>query len=105
MLPYLRGLLQLSQCHELIAKNDILDIIVDTGCTNSATPFKSDFVKNSMFKLAHPIAIEGVGGDIVVEYAGILKWKFITSKGDIAKLYHMGHYAPALDTTRLLSPQ
>ena len=105
MLPRLRGLLQLTQCHELIAQNDILDIIVDTGCTNSATPFKSDFVKNSMFKLAHPIAIEGVGGDIVVEYAGILKWEFITSKGDIAKLYHMGHYAPALDTTRLLSPQ
>ena len=58
-----------------------------------------------MFKLAQPIEIEGVGGDIVVEHAGILKWEFITSKGDIAKLYHMGHYAPALDTTRLLSPQ
>ena len=27
------------------------------------------------------------------------------SKGDIAKLYHMGHYVPALGTTRLLSLQ
>ena len=105
MLPRLRGLLQLTQCHELIAKNHILDIIVDTGCINSANPFKSDFVKNSMFKLAQPIEIEGVGGDIMVEYAGTLKWEFITSKGDIVKLYHMGHYAPALETTRLLSPQ
>ena len=105
MLPSLRGLLQLTQCHELIAQNDILDIIVDTGCTNSATPFKSDFVKNSMFKLAQPIEFEGVGGDIMVEYAGILKWEFIMSKGDIAKLYHMGHYDPTLETTRLLRPQ
>ena len=41
----------------------------------------------------------------MVEYADILKWEFILSKGDIAKLYHMGHYTTALGTTRLISPQ
>ena len=65
--------MQLTQCTELMEQENMIDIIVDTGCTASATPFKSDFVKGSMYKLPKPVKIEGVGGDIKVEYGGVLK--------------------------------
>lgn len=86
-------------------KGILMDIIVDSGCTSSSTSFKSDFVKWSMYKLKKPIEIEGVRGDIKVEYGGMLQWEFISSRGEVVKMYHKGHYAPALKTTRLMSPQ
>ena len=58
-----------------------------------------------MKKVENPIEIEGIGGDIKVEEAGILKWELITTKGQVVELYHMGHYAPQLGKVRLLSPQ
>ena len=78
---------------------------MDSGCTNSTRPYKSDFKPNTLKKLDKPLLIEGVGGDIKVEYCGILNWEYISTTGEVVKLHHIGHYAPELQGLRLLSPQ
>ena len=101
----LRNLMEITSNTPLIKDKGMFEVIVDSGCTNSTTSCKEDFVPGTMTKLDEPIQIEGVGGDIQVEHYGILNWEYISNAGKVVKLHHVGHYAPNLGTTRLLSPQ
>ena len=104
-LPQIRHIMHLNSSNDLLGEQDIFDVIADTGCSNTASAFKEDFIPGSLQKMEKPITISGVGGDIKVEYYGKLSWECITTTGEVARLEHYGHYAPALKNIRLLSPQ
>ncbi len=103
MLPQIRSIMHLTSNDMLLS--EMYEIIVDTGCTNSASGVYEDFVPGSPKLLDEPLQIEGVGGNIIVAHIGIVKWEFISKKGEVVKVYIHAHYAPALGHLRLLSPQ
>ncbi len=105
LLPDLRHLIGMSSTETFLGKGNMFSVIVDSGCTISATPFKEDFVPGTFKKLEDPILIEGVGGDVSVTHEGIVHWEFISDKGEIVDLSHKAHFSPDLKEARLLSPQ
>ena len=104
-IPRIREIMHLTSCDTLLGPTEMYDVIIDTGCSNSASAYMEDFVKGSVKPLAKPITIEGIGGDIQVKEYGLLNWECIDNQGNTTKLQHYGHYAPALKNIRLLSPQ
>ena len=105
MLPKVRSLLEAVSGSKMGEEMEMFDVIVDTGCTTSSSPFKEDFLPGTLKDLEDPISAEGVGGDIQVKQEGTLKWEFISTKGEAVKLHHEGCFVPELGKTRLLSPQ
>jgi len=101
----LNQILSLVSNDELNDENKTFEVIVDTGCTNSTSPFIEDFEPNSLKKLDKALIIEGVGGNIKVEKYGKLRWEHVKQNGEIIDLAHEGFYAPELSETRLFSPQ
>ena len=76
-------------------------VIVDTGCTNSVTPFQEDFEK--YVKLDKPICLDGIGGNTFVTHGGILKYECISSTGNIVTIRIFGFHNPA-QKVRLFGP-
>ena len=82
----------------------VLQAIVDTGCTNSATPFESDFVPGTLKLLDKPTRIGGIAGDIPVKYEGQVRWETLGDDGSIIEFHTTALFAPGLPS-RLFSPQ
>ncbi len=49
--------------------NDLFYLIVDTGCSITATPCKDDFIEYIQYR--EPITLKGIGGDLKVTHGGI----------------------------------
>ena len=77
-------------------------VIVDTGCTNSATPFKEDF--EELVELKHPAKLHGIGGITETTHGGILRYQCIDTKGEIITIRTFGYYNPH-QNVRLFGPQ
>jgi hypothetical protein len=88
----------------LIHKGDVKPVIVDTGCTGSASGDLSDFIPESLESIREPIALEGIGGSLQVTHTGTLRYEVVTDNGDIEVLMMPGMYMPELKI-RLFSPQ
>jgi hypothetical protein len=85
------------------SQSDVVDIILDTGCTFSITHDKRDFViyhdgsnTNSM--------VQTVNGPTPLTGSGIVRWTLISENGQFLHLEVPCHYVPS-STIRLLSPQ
>ncbi len=100
----LRGVLEYTSLAGFINPDDHFEVIVDTGCTVTSTPNKSDFVRGSLTTLDSPVIMEGVGGDLEVQQKGIVKWEVINDAGEISVLEFQAYYMPEIQV-RLFSPQ
>lgn len=88
----------------LINKGDVKPVIVDTGCTVSASGDSTDFVPGSLKKMESAIELEGIGGSLQVSHKGTLKYEVVLDNGDIEVILTPGMYMPDLNI-RLFSPQ
>jgi len=77
-------------------------VIVDTGCTNSASPFKEDF--EELKTLPKPIKLHGIGGVTETTQGGVLRYQCINSKGEIVTIRTFGFYNPH-QNVHLFGPQ
>ena len=97
--------MELNSYHGFVPDEGMVKVMVDSGATNSAVGNKNYFVPGSIRRMSHPICVEGVAGDIIVAYQGVVKLEVITKRGETKKLYHMADYVPQIGNTYLLSPQ
>jgi len=67
-------------------------VIVDSSCTTSATCCKDDF--EHLSDLPRPISLQGIGGDLQVAQGGFLRYKCITTRGEIFMIRTFGYYNP-----------
>ena len=104
LLPQVRNIMHVTSSNDLL-EGDMYEVIADTGCTNNASGQDADFEPGSIRQLKEPLIIEGVGGNIIVMHIGIVRWEFISKKGEIVVICCWAHYAPALGHLRLMSPQ
>jgi hypothetical protein len=78
------------------------NVIVDTGCTMTATFCKEDF--EDLKWLLRPVELVGVGGVTKVHQGSTVKYDCIDSEGNIVTLRCFAYYNPQMEI-RLFSPQ
>ena len=88
----------------LVQEGDSKMVIVDTGCTVTASGDKTDFEPCSLMKLKDSWALEGIGGALKATHKGIIRYEVVTDDGNIEVLRMEGYYMPDLKC-RLFSPQ
>ena len=88
----------------LVQEGDSKMVIVDTGCTVTASGDKTDFEPCSLMKLKDSWALEGIGGGLKATHKGIIRYEVVTDDGNIEVLRMEGYYMPDLKC-RLFSPQ
>lgn len=82
--------------------HDIVDVILDTGCTFSITPDRRDFV--SYVEGGFAGQVQTVNGPTAVAGTGIVRWTLISEDGAQMDLLIPCYHVPA-STVCLLSPQ
>jgi hypothetical protein len=78
-------------------------VIIDTGCSVSITPFKSDFI--TPIQKADCSQIKGFAEHTSpIEGIGWIEWPIVDMLGNVALIRTSGYYVPSADI-RLFSPQ
>jgi hypothetical protein len=52
---------------DLLTAGDSFELIVDTGCTKTATGYEEDFVDGSVVNLDRALNMAGIAGGLAVE--------------------------------------
>lgn len=103
-LTRLRNVLDFNAVDGLLKPDDCFEIIADTGGTVSSAPHMADFVPGTLKRLPKPVAMEGIGGNLAVEWAGIARCGILNNRGEVTVLETLAHWQPAMKV-RLFSPQ
>jgi hypothetical protein len=85
-------------------KDSSFHLIVDTGCSHSATGCIDDFIPNSIHDLAHPVEMEGIAGGLLIRQKGRVRYELLTDDGDVHVLETTAYLIPEL-SCRFFSPQ
>ena len=88
---------------DLFNPGDSKVLIVDSGCSDTATGDKSDAVPGTVVPLEKPKTMDGVGGALQATHNFIFKYEVLSDDGTIQTIDVMGYYVLGLDC-RLLSP-
>jgi len=88
----------------LYKENDSSLWIVDSGCSDTATGFKSDFIPGSLIQLEYPKPMDGVGGQLQATHSGTISFDVLADDGTVHPIRTTGYYLPKLGC-RLMSPQ
>jgi hypothetical protein len=88
----------------LLTTNGDFDLIIDTGCTKTATGFTEDFLPGSLKDLARPIRMDGIAGGLDIKQEGKVKYEIVDDRGSVQELIVNAFYIPGLGC-RLFSPQ
>jgi hypothetical protein len=82
-------------------REDVFEIILDTGCTFAISPHREDFVDYVEGGLG---SVNTVGGTTQVVGYGVVNWQIISESGEETVIRVPCHHVPA-SKVRLLSPQ
>jgi hypothetical protein len=88
----------------LISTTGDFDLVVDTGCTKTATGFASDFIPNTLHNLPKPIQMDGIAGGLMISQEGQVKYEIVDDRGSVQELIVDAYLIPSLPC-RLFSPQ
>ena len=89
---------------DLLEKGDAKLVIVDTGCTESASGDENDFVPGTLQPMKHGVALEGIGGSLEATHRGMIRYEVVMDSGEVQVLEAPGLFMPKLKC-RLFSPQ
>ena len=81
--------------------DDVVDIILDTGCTFAITPDRKDFIEYHAGSVGN---VQTVNGPTAMIGYGLVRWTLISEDGSLSHLIVPCHHVPA-SKVRLLSPQ
>jgi hypothetical protein len=84
--------------------SDSFYLIVDTGCSHSATGCSDDFIPGSIRDLDTPLEMEGIAGGLEIRQMGRVRYELLTDGGDVHFLETSAYLIPELPC-RLFSPQ
>jgi hypothetical protein len=85
-------------------KNDTFYLIVDTGCSHSATGCEDDFLPGTLHTLDQPIEMEGIAGGLLIRQKGRVRYELLTDNGEVHVLETTAYLMTEL-LCRLFSPQ
>ena len=88
----------------LLSQNGDFDLIIDTGCTKTATGFVQDFLPNTLTDLDRPIRMDGIAGGLDIKQEGKVRYEIIDDDGEVQEIQVDAFYIPKLGC-RLFSPQ
>jgi hypothetical protein len=88
----------------LLTKNGDFDLIIDTGCTKTATGFIEDFLPNTLQNLDRPIRMDGIAGGLDIKKQGKVRYEIVDDRGSVQELIVDAYHIPGLGC-RLFSPQ
>jgi hypothetical protein len=105
-LSRLRQVLSEYEPHALYSSpnSDGFHLIVDTGCSQSATSCLDDFLPGTLLTLPQPLEMEGIAGGLVIRQQGRVRYEILTDDGNVHPLETTAYYIPELPC-RLFSPQ
>jgi hypothetical protein len=58
--------------------NDTFHLIVDTGCSHSATGCVDDFIPNTLVTLETPLEMAGIAGGLLIRQKGRVRYELLT---------------------------
>ena len=79
-------------------------LVIDTGCSRSASAFEDDFIEGTLLPLREPFTLSGIAGSCVATHQGKLCYEVIDDDGKVATLQMDGLLMKDLGC-RLYSPQ
>ena len=85
-------------------EEDVKMVIVDTGCSVSASGDKGDFVVGSLQPLKEPFELSGISGSLKATHKGMLHYETLLDNGSVQVIETEGVYMPKMEC-RLFSPQ
>lgn len=80
-------------------------IVLDTGCTISITPLKSDFISPPQPCEDKDSSVKGLTDQARVQGEGIVQWRIKDVFGQVATIRTKAFWIPEADDVRLFSPQ
>jgi hypothetical protein len=80
------------------------ELVVDTGCSHSATGCVDDFIPNTLVTLDQPLEMEGIAGGLLIRQKGRVRYELLTDDGEVHVLETTAYHMPDLPC-RLFSPQ
>jgi hypothetical protein len=83
---------------------DSFHLIVDSGCSHSATSCPEDFIPGTLRDLTTPVEMEGIAGGLVIRQKGRVRFELLTDDGEVHVLETTAYLMPELPC-RLFSPQ
>ena len=86
----------------VLKSNHMFEILMDSGCSITATPCKRDFVELKHLRI--PVTLNGVGGNHHVTQGGTVRYEVFNNKGQVVVLQTYAYFDPKLHL-RLFSPQ
>ena len=88
----------------LLNKTDSFPLIFDTGCSKTATGFRTDFDPGSLKPLDPPLTMTGIAGGLQVNEIGTVSYDVQMPDAEIVTIKTSAYYMPHLKC-RLFSPQ
>jgi len=82
---------------QLYTPDDSKNLILDTGCSSTATGFKDDFIPGTLVKLDEPKPMDGVGGTMFATHVGQVRYEALDDSGQIQGLEGFAFYVPGMD--------
>jgi hypothetical protein len=79
-----------------VAQQDSFYLIVDTGCSQTATGCIDDFIPGSLHDLERPIEMEGIAGGLQIRQKGRVTYELLTDDGDVHVLETTAYFMPDL---------
>ena len=89
---------------ELQNPGDSFYLVIDSGCTSTASGFKEDFVPGSLHDLEQSVSMSGIAGGLAIKQEGTLRCEVQLDDGSVKEITTRALYVPGLKN-RLLSPQ
>ena len=89
---------------QLFTPEDSKYIIIDSGCSCTATGDMTDLIPSTVQVLQQPKTMDGIGGTINATHKGQFLYEFLADDGTIQKLQGECVYVPGLPC-RFFSPQ
>ena len=89
---------------QLFTPEDSKYIIIDSGCSCTATGDMTDLIPSTVQVLQQPKPMDGIGGTLNATHKGQFLYEFLADDGTIQKLQGECVYVPGLPC-RLFSPQ
>jgi hypothetical protein len=76
--------------------------VADSGCSETCSPYLTDFIPGTMYELEHPLSLGRIAGSLPVTHARRVHWETVDDFGELIEFQTEVYYYPALPG-RLLS--
>ena len=96
MINNLRGMIDEDLRDEMLNVKGMECAVCDTGCSIICTPFKNDFILDTLTEFHSQRSMRGIVGDLQVTFQGTIKYTTLDRKGRTVTIERPGVLVPSL---------